>query len=201
MQGGEVDARTDVLLILERCINNLSGTDGRPMISKTPSVTGRHNRPFVLSHVSFSSYPSLFIQERIFQVTSTAVAEVEHIPTINSNADAGNSGGDSLAGVLIDYQIYAGFYHTAIKVNHINADPRLPFNHVWLRTSDAPTAVTHVRVALQTCDLRLDNLYDRRALSNVLRTDSLYLGLVAFLTLGTITALLLVVLGTDWRRG
>ncbi len=31
--------------------------DGHLMICKTPSVTGRHHRPLVLSHLSFSSMP------------------------------------------------------------------------------------------------------------------------------------------------
>jgi ABC-type lipoprotein release transport system permease subunit len=122
------------------------------------------------------------------------VAEVQHIPAINNNAVAGSV---SPAGILIDYETYARFYHDAVKDNHIKADPQLPFNHVWLRTSDAPTSVARVRAALQTKDLQLDNLYDRRALSNELHSDPLYLGLVAFLTLGAITALLLALLG-DW---
>ncbi len=33
-----------------------SGTDGRPMIPKTPSVTGRHDRPVRLQSVWLFSY-------------------------------------------------------------------------------------------------------------------------------------------------
>src|SRR5258708_5651252 len=41
-----------------------SGTDGRPMIPKKPSVTGRHKRPVVQSPF-FVVPASLFIHERI----------------------------------------------------------------------------------------------------------------------------------------
>gem|GEM_PF-4869630 len=45
LRGSSRGSRTYVLLILEVSINNLSGTDGRPMIRKKPSVTGRHYGP------------------------------------------------------------------------------------------------------------------------------------------------------------
>jgi len=52
-------------------VNLSNGTDWRRMIPKTPSVTGRHNRPLVQSHISlFSSCPPL-MQERIFEVART----------------------------------------------------------------------------------------------------------------------------------
>src|SRR6266487_7095012 len=40
--------RTDVLSILEKCINTQIGTDGRPIIRKKTSVTGRHMQPILV---------------------------------------------------------------------------------------------------------------------------------------------------------
>ena len=70
-RGEDRSYRTDVLLLLERCINNLSGTDGRPIICKKPSVTGSHDQPLFLFHLSLFSYCPPLIQEQIFEVAST----------------------------------------------------------------------------------------------------------------------------------
>jgi len=49
-----------------------SGTDGRPMICKTPSVTGRQEEPVLCySHGILSCWSSRLFQERIYQVAST----------------------------------------------------------------------------------------------------------------------------------
>ena len=47
--------RTDVLSILEKCINTQTGTDGRLIILKKTSVTSRHKKSVLL----FSSYALL----------------------------------------------------------------------------------------------------------------------------------------------
>lgn len=116
------------------------------------------------------------------------IAQVQHIPAVNNSA--GNTGDTaSPAGVLLDFATYASVFGGISEDNLFKAG-----NHIWLRTSDDPAALAHVRAALQTKDLLLANLYDRRALSDELNNDPLYHNLLAFLTLGAITALLLALL-------
>lgn len=124
------------------------------------------------------------------------IAEVQHIPTINSSPDAGSAGEYTPpGGVLADYATYAALYTRDIVANGVSGNHALPINHIWLRTQDEPAALAHVRAALQAPGLRLDQLYDRRALIDSLSTDPLYLGLVVILTMGAVTALLLALLG------
>ena len=57
-----------------------TGTDGRPVIYKKTSVTGRHTQPLFLFHLSLFSYYSPLVQERIFEVASTGIYHL-----LNSN--------------------------------------------------------------------------------------------------------------------
>ena len=53
---------TNVLVILAACINNRTGTDGRPMICKKASVIGRHHRPVRLQNAwLFTCYVSFYM--------------------------------------------------------------------------------------------------------------------------------------------
>ena len=61
------------LLFVAHSINTQNGTDGRPIIRKQTSVTGRHNPPLFLFPMPLYSFYSLRIQERIFQVASTTL--------------------------------------------------------------------------------------------------------------------------------
>jgi putative ABC transport system permease protein len=127
------------------------------------------------------------------------IAVVEHIPT------PGNS---SIPGVLADYRTFSNVY-----THHFTtaSDYAIPLNYVWLRTQSDDASVAAVRKALDTlptiqeiqqgalssqADLRLDPLYDRRAMLTVLDHQPLYLTLVGLLALGASTALLLALLGT-----
>lgn len=122
------------------------------------------------------------------------VATVQHIPTINNSAST-SANDISPAGILVDYSAFAAVYRINIQINQLHADPTLPLNHVWLRTSDNAATIASVRAALKTKALYLDNLADRRALGNDLYNDPLILNLLLFLLLGTITALLLALVG------
>src|SRR5215472_11642364 len=53
-----------------------SGTDGRRMIPKTPSVTSRHVQPLFLFQLALFSSCSPLIQERICEGASTPYVEV-----------------------------------------------------------------------------------------------------------------------------
>lgn len=121
------------------------------------------------------------------------IAEVQHIPTINNSDTAGSS--SQPGGVLLDYTTFATVYAQTILANHYGADPYLPINHAWLRTAGDTAALAHVRAALATPDLRLDNLYDRQVLIATMHNDPLYLNLIIILVVGAATALLLTLVG------
>ena len=121
------------------------------------------------------------------------IAEVQHIPTINNSDTAGSSA--QPGGVLLDYTTFATVYAQNILANRYGADPYLPINHAWLRTAGDTAQLSHVRAALTTPDLRLDNLYDRQVLIATMHNDPLYLNLIIILVVGAATALLLTLVG------
>lgn len=108
-----------------------------------------------------------------------AIAEVQHIPTINDS---------SAGGVLVDYASLAAV-QTQVNRTYIS------LNHVWLQSQNDPAALASVRTALTSGILRVENLYDRRELANALHTDPLFLNLIGVLILGATAALLLAVVG------
>ncbi len=123
------------------------------------------------------------------------LAIVQHIPTINDSTGGNIEDYSPPAGILVDYATYAGVYQRDLLMNGLSGNSFLPLNYVWLRTKSDPVALAHVRAALATSALHLNNLYDRRALTDALRTDPLYLDLLAILTIGAMTALLLSLVG------
>jgi len=130
-------------------------------------------------------------------VNFVALAEVQHIPTITdntgsgSNANGANSGVSS-GGILVDYQTYAAVYQSLF---HSTSGATVPINYIWLRTKSDAQSLASVRRALSTGPLQLSTVYDRRATSQTLRSDPLYLDLIIVLALGAATALLLALLG------
>ncbi len=118
-----------------------------------------------------------------------AMAEVQHIPTINDSTEAGDSNGSPLpGGVIVDYRSYEVAYKQASK-------QPLPINYVWLRTSDDAASVANVRNALTRATPQVSPLLDRRAIVDGLSSDPLTLDLIGELALGASTALLLALLG------
>jgi len=112
------------------------------------------------------------------------IGEVPHIPSLNSTV---------AGGVLTDYQ----------ALSAIEAKDALFIapNHVWLRTQSNAAALAHVRGAINSLHLRLDNIYDRYALTESLRGDPAFLNLLGILMIGVTAALLLALAGnllTSW---
>jgi hypothetical protein len=120
-----------------------------------------------------------------------AVAEVQHLPGVNDSLTTNGTGTYTTpGGVLADFGVYSLVYDAATHA----PEPLRP-NHVWLRTSDEPTALARVRTALESGPLRLETWQDRRALLEQMQQDPLYLALSGVLWLGTVTTLLPAVLG------
>lgn len=122
-------------------------------------------------------------------ITFTALAKVDHIPTVNDSLASGK-GNDYIppGGVLADYQTLASVY------NSTTGDFIAP-NYVWLRTSDTPALLSKTRAALSSGTLALNTINDRRAIVASLEKDPLYLALVNVLTLGTAITILLALVG------
>ena len=106
-----------------------------------------------------------------------AVASVAHIPPANESIESG---------MLVDFQTLQTVYAQQKKT--------LTSNYIWLQSrSDAP-ALVQVRHALSTAPLSLSNLADRQILMQVNATNPLVLNLLAILSVGVCTTLLLALL-------
>ena len=125
------------------------------------------------------------------------IAVVQHIPTVNSSDVSGNSGTYvAPGGILLDYTTYAAVYNKDILNRDPEAHPYLPINHVWLSTQSDPASLATVRQVLKMPGFRLENLYDRRLLVATMSSDPLYLSFIIILTIGSVTALLLALVGS-----
>jgi hypothetical protein len=111
-----------------------------------------------------------------------AVAKVQQFPAID-NVSSG--------GIMVDYQSLASVIAAASPDHAL-----VPVNHIWLRTDSNPASLASVRAALTTSPLQLENLLDRRALSETLSSDPLALNIVGLLTVGATATLLLALIGS-----
>lgn len=106
-----------------------------------------------------------------------ALAEVSHIPPVD----------DAVQGaVLVDYQ--------SLVAGRAQQRKTTQPNYIWLRTSDNPLAVKHVRAALNDPTVALDDLVDRYAINGTNASDPLANHLLTLLSMGVIAALLLAFL-------
>jgi hypothetical protein len=90
--------------------------------------------------------------------------------------------------VLADYNTYAA-------ASKIASGTDLNPTTVWLRTGDDPASLASVRHALAGGSTALTVVNDRRAISDALLNDPLYLVLIGVLIIGALTALLLALVG------
>ena len=121
------------------------------------------------------------------------IGVVDTIPTINHLVPSSATGG-----VLVDYSTYLRAYMQEAK--KANTQPGLSaspvINQVWLHTKDDTISLANVRTALKKTQYGIANLVDRRLLLATLQSDPLYLVLTSTLSIGTIMALLLALVGT-----
>jgi hypothetical protein len=124
------------------------------------------------------------------QIPFLALAEVQHIPTMLSFEGSALSA----QGILVDAQSFSSVF-----TRTTNQPPSL--NAVWLRTRADAQALASVRAALvqrvtNTASSGNAVISDRRALLITLQHDPLALNLTGVLTIGTLTPLLLALLGS-----
>ncbi len=122
---------------------------------------------------------------------------VDSIPTINTLSVSNDASPVTTGGVLMDYQTYFHAYQQDVKSAKTSAGSLNPptVNQVWLRTTDNPAILASLRASLDSPTLHFISIADRRLLLSTLQSDPLYLILDGVLTLGTITALLLALIG------
>ncbi len=122
-------------------------------------------------------------------VNYVAVGEVDHLPSIIDSDEA--SGTDDYVaegGVLIDFSTYQTVLENTTQAT-------IHPSTVWLNTDSNATALTSVRMALATGPTQLIEVSDLYAQENAMDHDPLYLALLGVLAIGTVTALLLGLLG------
>ncbi|HEX6779258.1 MAG TPA: FtsX-like permease family protein [Ktedonobacterales bacterium] len=120
-----------------------------------------------------------------------AVAEVQHIPTVNDSLETSGAG-DYITpgGVLVDYDTYVSVY------SRLQSEPMSFVNYIWLRSSDSPAALARIRGTLNNGSLALGPVFDRQALLLQMQQDPLYLIITGLLSLGMVATLLLALIGT-----
>ncbi len=124
-------------------------------------------------------------------VAFVAIAEVQHIPTVNDSLEtSGTNQYTTPGGIIVDYERLAQVYGTLV------GDPSaLAATYLWLRTSSDQTALSQVRAALSAGQFQLDNVLDRRALIEMMQQDPLYVAINSILLLGVSITLLLALVG------
>jgi ABC-type antimicrobial peptide transport system permease subunit len=110
-------------------------------------------------------------------VRYVALEEVAHIPPANESLESG---------MLVDFSTLA-----AVRAQ---SHESISLNYAWIQSSDAPVAVAHVRLALDTQPLALSQLMDRRSLAELNAANPLALNLLGILGFGVGAALLLALL-------
>ncbi len=126
------------------------------------------------------------------------IGVVQHIPTVNDKTSTTLGVGNqvvSSGGVLMEYQLYTTLYTQQSKGTASATATPPTVNTVWIHSRDDAASLASVRSALTSTDLSLDRLSDRRALLSSLSNDPLYVITSGVLSIGTITALLLALLG------
>jgi ABC-type antimicrobial peptide transport system permease subunit len=120
------------------------------------------------------------------------IGVVEHIPTVNTLTASVTTGG-----VLVDYQTYLDVFTQDVKRSQPPADTVNPplLNQVWLSTKSDMASLESIRTVLNAPASHLTHIVDRYLLLATLQSDPLYLILIGVLEIGTITTLLLALVG------
>jgi putative ABC transport system permease protein len=148
-------------------------------------------------HLSIGSHFSM--SDLNGQLDFVAIAEVQHIPTVNDTTEV-NDTPDYIpsGGVLVDFKTY---YNTSLEVN---SNPIIT-SYVWVRSKSDPTSIAEVRNELPSINspMQVNGLNDRRAIIANLQRDPLYIALLEMLITGAVAALLLALIGNliaSWQN-
>ncbi len=150
-------------------------------------------------HLKVGSLFQLKVDNQIVDtVQCIVVGSVSHVPTVSDlTTQSGNQGFMSVGGILIDYQTYINVYQQEAKASKSISLGQLDtptINHIWLHSRNDAASLNSIRTALKQPGTLL-NVVDRRALLAALNADPPYLVLSGILRIGTVTALILALLG------
>jgi ABC-type lipoprotein release transport system permease subunit len=155
------------------------------LVAVRPQALRQHAVPAILSA---STWQLLNLQPgEIFHIFTTdgtsdpinylAVTSSAHIPPANESVESG---------MLVDFQ--------ALQAANAQHGETLQSNYIWLQSSANPPDLAQIHRELSTAPLTLSNLADRQALAQVNATNPLVLNLLAMLSVGVCTVLLLALL-------
>ncbi|HVU66327.1 MAG TPA: FtsX-like permease family protein [Ktedonobacteraceae bacterium] len=143
--------------------------------------------------------------QNVKTLTYQILGVVPYLPTVNNRLNVTRSStAPTPGGVLVDYATFSKVYTKAAAVaKQTPAEKNNPFfttvppsiNTIWLHTRSEATSLAAVRIALTKTPTRLFNIADRWQMLANLTDDPLYLVLGGVLGIGTITALLLALVG------
>jgi hypothetical protein len=165
----------------------------QPLIAGRSSVLGSRTIPAVVDQLTWQRLHLQRGMDFLLGVNGSdvlfrAVVEITRLPGVADSLNAASRSDTAVpGGVLIDYSSLASVFPRNTAALSVNA--------VWLRTSDDLAALTKIRAALTSGPLALSPLLDRRASLHALEQDPLYLALLDVLILGTVTTLLLALVG------
>ncbi len=176
--------------LLAPLVNPIQGSDGAPVVPALVDAVAWN-----ALQLAPGSRFTLNISGSPVSLVFQAIAEVQHIPTINDSLET-SGGADYVTpgGILVDLQQYTRVFAQASQVGGQTDANGLPpsVNYIWLRTSDAAWALASVRAALASGPLNLEAVYDRRAMLAQMQQDPLFLALNGVLLLGVAITVLLV---------
>lgn len=182
------------------------------LLSSAKSVSGKGLVPVIVDEATASQL-DVAVGDNYF-VTFTGlvnvtlgcqvIAIVTHIPTVNSSPGASNV--SSPGGMLADYSTMQSVFANRLAQSQsqgrsgkaapaASANTTLPLNYLWLRTRDDAHSLNAVRSALNSAQLGLSGLYDRREIINELQHDPLYFNILLMLSIGGAAVLLLALVG------
>ncbi|HEY7358699.1 MAG TPA: FtsX-like permease family protein, partial [Ktedonobacterales bacterium] len=180
---GSQDASQPLAALLAQ-IERAPTTRGVPAIVDAVAWNALQLAPGARFYVSMQGVPQ--------GVPIVAVAEVQHIPTVNDSlATSGTNSYATPGGIIVDYTRFASLSRQLIGDPHA-----ISANYLWLRTSDDPAALQHIRQTLAASGpLQLSPLHDRRALLDQMQRDPYSVAINGILLLGVGLTLLLALVG------
>jgi ABC-type lipoprotein release transport system permease subunit len=161
-----------------------------------PAIIDTHTANQLFLHVgSFLTVRTTGLD--IPNMETVVIGIVPHVPTVNDRIGVGGKKNVIPGGILIDYPTYETIYSNELqkmKVTQLYADTPA-INSVWLHSRSDADSLANVRLALKQPTRTLQGLNDRWAILASLQNDPLYLILSGLLIVGTVTALLLALVG------
>ncbi len=186
--------------LLATLVANRPHTSVKNMTGDTvPVIVDQVTYNKLLLHV-YSTFTLTVSELPIAQIHCLVIGVMNYIPTVNNRlafSDSGSSQSLLNGGILFDYQTYLATYqYDVAHAKNLGSQFAQPdINQVWLRTKSDAASLASVRTTLTNAHYHVTGFTDRRLLLSTLQSDPLYLILNGMLAIGTVTALILALIG------